>query len=102
MNDVVSLWPKLCVVVNAAIENKVSRLQLFKLQSDWKSVKLIGLIPSVKVEAKIFPHVIGYLSQKGTAIKEHRSIIQRFSRVKVSLGVWYTKIFFGCFKELFS
>ena len=63
MDDVVTLRSQLGVVVDTAIENNISWLHLFFLQSNGKSVELVSLVPTVKVESKILSHVIGNLAK---------------------------------------
>lgn len=70
MNDVVSLRLESGVIVYATVEDKITRLHLFKLELDGKGVKLIGLVPSVQVESKFLSHVVGDLSSQGTAVQE--------------------------------
>jgi hypothetical protein len=102
MDDVVTLRSQFSVIVDPAVENNVTRLHFFFLKSDWKGIKLISLVPTVKIETKIFSHIVGNLSQESTTVEEHWCIIQRFTRIEISLSIGYTKILFGSLKELFS
>lgn len=61
MHHIVLLLPHLWVVVAAADEDKVSWLHLLLCQSDGQTIKLIRLIPSVKLEAKFFSQIINDL-----------------------------------------
>jgi hypothetical protein len=51
MHNVMSLRSQLRIEVNSAVEDKVTWLQLLKLKCDRKSVELVSLIPTVKIEA---------------------------------------------------
>lgn len=102
MHYVMSLGSQFCVVVDSTVEYQVTWLQLFKFESYWQSVKLVCLVPSIKVEAKVFSHIVGYLSHQSTAIEEHGSIIEWLSGIEIPLRIRDSEILLCCFKELFS
>ena len=101
MDYIVALRSQFGVIVYATVEDDITWLHLLFLESDWESVELIGLVPTVKIEAEIFSHIITNLTKKRTAIKEHRCIIERLTRVEVPLGIGNSKILLGGLKELF-
>ncbi len=102
MHHIVLLSLQLSVIVSATVENEISRLHLLKLELNGKSVNLIALIPSVKVEAKLFPEVIDDLPNQSTAIEEDRCIIVLVSWLPIPLRVGHSKVFLCRLKELFS
>jgi hypothetical protein len=63
MDDVVALRPKLGVVIDTTIKDDVTWLHFFFLENDWQGVKLIGLVPTVKIETKILSHIVSNLAQ---------------------------------------
>jgi hypothetical protein len=50
MHDIVTLSSQLSVEIGTTIEDKVTWLHLFKLESDGQGVILVCLVPTVKVE----------------------------------------------------
>ena len=62
MHHVVLLLPLPLGIVDGAVEDKISRLELLKFQVDWQSIILVALIPAIQFEAKVFPQVIHNLT----------------------------------------
>jgi hypothetical protein len=102
MDNVMTLRSKLGVIVDTTVENYITRLHFLFLEDYRECVKLVSLVPTIKIESKIFPHIIGNLSQQRTAIEEHGSIIQRFTWIEVSLCVWHSEVLLGSLKEFLS
>ena len=50
MHYVMALSSKFSIKIGSTIKNEVSRLHFLKLKCNWKSVKLICLVPTVKIE----------------------------------------------------
>ena len=50
VHDIVALSPQLSVEIGTTIEDKVTWLHFFKLETDWQCVILVCLVPPVKVE----------------------------------------------------
>ena len=68
VNHVMLLGLEFCVEVGAAIENEITRLHFFKLQNNRQSVDLVCLVPSVELEAELFPQVVDNLSDQSAAV----------------------------------
>jgi len=63
---------------------------------------LVGLVPAVQLEAKVFPEIVDDLADEGTAIQVERSVIVLLSLLPVFGTVWNSKVFLGCLYELLS
>ena len=86
------LLTALLVVVSCTIEDQVSGLHLLKLEVDWKCVKLVRLVPTIKLEPEIFSQIVDDLADECTAIEEDWRIVKRLSRAVISLCVGHAKV----------
>ena len=100
MHHVVLLLSALFVEVDAAVEDQITRLHLFELEVDRQRVILVGLVPTVKFEAKILTQIVHDLAHKGAAVEEDRCVVQGVTRVMIPFGVWDTEVLFAAVKEL--
>ena len=92
MHHVMFLLTALLVVVSCTVKHQVSGLHLLKLKVDRKCVKLVRLVPTIKLEPEIFSQIVYDLADECTAIEEDWRIVKRLSRAVVSLCVWYAKV----------
>ena len=100
MHHVVLLLSALFVEVDAAVEDQITRLHLFELEVDRQRVILVGLVPTVKFEAKILTQIVHDLAHKGAAVEEDRCVVQGVTRVVIPFGVRDTEVLFAAVKEL--
>ena len=94
------LLSALFVEVDTAVEDQITRLHLFELEVDRQRVILVGLVPTVKFEAKILTQIVHDLAHKGAAVEEDRCVVQGVTWVVIPFGVWDTEVLFAAVKEL--
>ena len=101
MNHIVLLLPHLGVVVGATNEDEVSRLHLLLGQSGGQTIELIGLIPAIKLEPKLFSKIINDLPNKGAAVKIKWCLIVLLPLFPIASCIGNTEILLGSLYELF-
>lgn len=102
MNHVMLLLPTLGVVVGATDEHEVSRLHLLLGQSDWQTVKLVGLIPAVELESKFIPEIVNDLPNEGAAVKIEWGLKVLLTLFPIASSIRDTKILLRSLNELLS
>ena len=86
MDHVMLLSSELSVVVGPRAEDKIAWLQIFKLQLNRQRIKLVSLVPSVQLKAKLVTQIVHNLTYEGTTVEEYRAIIMLVTRFVVAPG----------------
>jgi hypothetical protein len=102
MHHVMFLCSKLGVEVGTTTKDEVSWFHLLLLELNWKSIKLVGLIPPIKMEPKVISKIKHDLPHESTAVKIQRCVVVLLSLFPVSASIWDAEIFLCCLNELFS
>ena len=86
----------------STVKDQIARSHLFKFKVDWAGVKLVALIPTSKLETKIFLQVVNGSPNESATVKEQRRVVKRVIRLTISLCVRYSNILFALSNELLA
>ena len=90
------------LVVFSTVEDYIAWFHLMKLKINRQRIILVALITRSQSKAKLLSQIFDGASDEGTAVQEKGCVVERVTRLAISLGVWHAEILLTLPYELLS